>query len=107
MALACRLAVRWRLEETGVHSRKVWQLGGLRSRAAGSEHREMALWTLGKAPLSAIFRPVLADFLGVFPRAGRSGRKWARMRLPKALVLNHAIFRIPKILNLQADPAFL
>jgi hypothetical protein len=66
MALAGRLAGRWRLEATGVHRRKVWQLSGLRSRAAGSQHGEMALQTLGKAPFSAIFRPVFADFLRVF-----------------------------------------
>jgi hypothetical protein len=86
MALTCELAVRWRLEATGVHRRKGWQLGGLRSKAAGSEHGEMALLTLEKAPFSAIFRPVLADFRRVFSRAFPSGRKWARMRLPKALV---------------------
>jgi hypothetical protein len=32
-----------RLDAAGLHRRKVWQTGGLRSSAVGSEHGEMAL----------------------------------------------------------------
>jgi hypothetical protein len=42
------LAGRRRLEATGIHRRKGWQIGDLRTRDAGSEHGEMALLTLGK-----------------------------------------------------------
>jgi hypothetical protein len=55
MALDTDLAGRGRMKATGVHRRKVWQLGGLRSMALGSEPGEMALWTLEKAPLLATF----------------------------------------------------
>jgi hypothetical protein len=43
MALDCRLVVPQVAALTGVHDRKGWQFGGLRSRAVGSEPREMAL----------------------------------------------------------------
>jgi len=47
----------------------------------------MALWTLEKAPFFAIFHPFFDDFRQVFLRACPSGRKLARMRPRKALVL--------------------
>jgi hypothetical protein len=46
----------------------------------------MALWTLEKAPFTAIFHDFFEDFLRVFPRAFPSGRKLARIRPRKALV---------------------
>jgi len=77
---------RRRLDAAGLHRRKVWQTGRLRSGAVGSEHGEMALWSLEKPPLGAIFDHFFDDFLGVFLRACPSGRYLARMRPRKALV---------------------
>ncbi|HLN07724.1 MAG TPA: hypothetical protein VK281_01975, partial [Xanthobacteraceae bacterium] len=53
----------------------------------GSEHAEMALETLGKAPFIAISDPFFDDFRRVFLRARPSGRKLAPMRPRKALLL--------------------
>jgi len=80
---------RSRLDAAGHHRRKVWQTGGLRSSAVRSGHGEMALQTLEKPPFGAIFHHVFDDFLRVFPQACPSGRKLARFRPRKALVLNH------------------
>ncbi len=79
-----------RLDAAGLHNRKVWQTGGLRSGTNGSGHGEMALWTLEKPPFGAIFEHFLDDFLRVFPRACLSGRELAGIRPRKALVLNHS-----------------
>jgi len=81
---------RRRLDAAAFHRRKVWQNGGLRSNAVRSEHGEMALWTLEKAPFCAIFHPFFDDFRRVFLHARPSGRKLARMRPRKALVLKHS-----------------
>jgi hypothetical protein len=55
----------------------------------------MALHTLEKAPFDAIFHHVFDDSLRVFPGACPRGRKLARIRPRKALVLNHA--QIPEL----------
>jgi hypothetical protein len=60
------LSVQGRLDAIGVHRHKVQQLGGLQSRAVGSQTGRMAPETLGKAPVSAIFRPNFVDSLRVF-----------------------------------------
>src|SRR4029077_19741618 len=78
---------RRRLDGAGFHRRKVWQNGGLRSNAVRSEQAEMALETPEKAPFPAISHPFFDDFRRVFLRARPSGRKLARMRPRKALVL--------------------
>ena len=54
-------------EAAGIRQRKVWETGVLQSSAVGSEHGEMALWALEKAPFSAILRHFFDDFLRVFP----------------------------------------
>jgi hypothetical protein len=60
------LAARWRLEATGEHRRKVWQLGTLRFTDRRMRARRNGALTLAKAPFSATFRPFFADFLRVF-----------------------------------------
>jgi hypothetical protein len=89
MALDCRFVVSQAAALTGVHDRKGSELGGLRSRAIGSEHGEMAVQTLGKAPFGASFRPFFEDLLRVFLRASPRGRKLARKRLSKASILEN------------------
>src|SRR5260370_1821536 len=81
---------RRRLDAAGLHRRKVWQTDGLRSSVVGSEHGEMALLTLEKPPLGAIFHYFFDDFLRVFLRAFPSARQFARMRPRKPLVSTHA-----------------
>ena len=88
---------RWRLDLAGLHSRKVWQTAGLRSRAFGSEHGENGALALEKPPFVAIFHHFFAGFLRVFLRAGPSARKWARFQPRKALVLDHAGFTIQSV----------
>jgi hypothetical protein len=68
---------RRRLDAAGLHRRKDWQTGGLRSSAVGCGPGEMALSTLEKAPFCAIFPDFFADFLQVFLRVFSSGRKRA------------------------------
>jgi hypothetical protein len=53
-------------EAGGLRERKVWQTRVLQSSALGSEHGEMALWALEKAPFSATFRDFFVDFPRVF-----------------------------------------
>jgi hypothetical protein len=60
-----------RLSASGFHGRKVKCLGRLRSKAVGSQHGENGDLAPRKAPVSAIFRPIFADFLRVFLRAWR------------------------------------
>jgi hypothetical protein len=73
---------------TGIHGRKVSQLGGLRSMAVGFLSGKMAPWPPRKRHFPPSFRPILGYFLGVF-----SARfpKMAPMRAnagPEVLVLN-------------------
>ena len=70
---------RRRLNAAGLHRRKVWQTGGLRSRANGFGHGEMAILTLEKRPILAIFHHFFDGFPRVFRRAFPSGRKMARI----------------------------
>jgi len=53
---------RRRFDGAGFHRRMIQQHGGLRSSTVGSEHGEMALWVLEKAPFSAIFHHLFGDF---------------------------------------------
>jgi hypothetical protein len=69
-------------ETAGLRNRKVWSAGVLRSSAAASEHSEMALSALEKAPFSAVLRHFFDDFPRVFLRACPRGRNLARMRPP-------------------------
>jgi hypothetical protein len=58
--------VRWRLEAPGVHERKVWQLGALRSTGRRLRAQRNGALTLRKAPIPATFRRFFDDFLRVF-----------------------------------------
>jgi hypothetical protein len=64
-------------EAAAVRERKVWQTRALQSGAVGSEHGEMALWALEKAPFCAIFHHFFVDFPRVFsaslPMMAQSG----------------------------------
>jgi hypothetical protein len=85
------------LDAAGLHRRRVWQTGELRSRALGSGQGEMALKALEKVPFGAIFHRFFDDFLRVFLRAFPSGRQGARLRPRKGRVLNHAGFTIQTV----------
>ena len=88
---------RRRLDAAVVLRHKVWLAGGLRSRAVGCGHGEMAPETLEKAPFDAIFHRFFDGFLRVFLRASPSGRKLARIRPRNARVLNHAGLTIQSV----------
>src|SRR5262249_3361662 len=81
---------RSRLMAIGVHGRKCWQPGGMRSRAVGSVRGKNGALDPRKPPFLASFRLLFDDFLRVLLRTLPSRRELARMRPQKALVLNHA-----------------
>jgi hypothetical protein len=54
-------------EGAALRERKVWQTAVLQLSAVGSEHGEMALWALEKAPFCAIF-PDIPHICPGFPR---------------------------------------
>jgi hypothetical protein len=45
-----------------LRERKIWQTNVLRSIALGSEHDEMALWAVEKAPFCATFLTIFSVF---------------------------------------------
>ena len=84
MALLANSWGRRRLNAAGLHRRNVWQNGGLRSRAVGFGHGEMAIWTLEKRPILAIFHHFFDGFLRVFRLAFPSGRKMGANLAPNS-----------------------
>jgi hypothetical protein len=67
---APHIAVQTPREAATHRKRKVWQMDVLQSSAAGSDHGEMALSALDKAPFFVSLHRFFDDFLRVFQRPG-------------------------------------
>jgi hypothetical protein len=76
MALDRRFVVPQVAALTGIYDRKGWQLGGLRSRAVGSEYGEMALRPSEKRHLAPVSAPILTIFSGFFCGLAHPGANW-------------------------------
>jgi hypothetical protein len=74
-------------EAAALRERKALQKRVLQSITAASEHGEMALWALEKAPFCAIFRHFFIDFPRVFAASSAGMALWARIRPRNALLL--------------------